>query len=268
MEKPIPKVGSHKNGCSSVRKSARRIPKGVLHVQASFNNAIVILTDVWGWVISWFSIGTCRFNGTRKGTPFASQTEVGNAIRAVVDQGQADTIGSAMRRALLGELEGTCITCAKSEKIPQEYSTIVGIQESIHEILMNLKEIVVSGNLYGPRNAFICAKGPRYVTAQDIILPPSVEIVDNTQYVTSLTEPIYLCIGLQIERNRVYDIKMPKNLQDKSYPIDVVFMLIQNVNHCINCYGNDNEKQEMLFLEIWKNGSLTLKEALREKSID
>ncbi|MBA0763547.1 hypothetical protein Gotri_012978, partial [Gossypium trilobum] len=163
----------------------------------------------------------------------------------VMIKGQADTIGSAMRRALLGELEGTCITCAKSEKIPQEYSTIVG-------------------NLYGPCNAFICAKGPGYVTAQDIILPPSVEIVDNTQHVTSLTEPIYLCIGLQIERNKVYDIKMPKNFQDRSYPIDVVFMLVRNANHCINCYGNDNEKEEMLFLEIWKNGSLTLKEALRE----
>ena len=88
-------------------------------------------------------------------------------------KGQADTIGIAMRRALLGELEGTCITRAKSEKIPHEYSTIVGIQESVHEILMNLKEIVLRGNLYGTRNAFICAKGPGYVTAQDIILPPS-----------------------------------------------------------------------------------------------
>ncbi|PPR81136.1 hypothetical protein GOBAR_AA39578 [Gossypium barbadense] len=72
------------------------------------------------------------------------------------------------------------------------------------EILMNLKEIVLRGNLYGTRNAFICAKGPGYVTAQDIILPPSVEIVDNTQHVASLTEPIDLCIGLQIERNRGY----------------------------------------------------------------
>ncbi|PPD66783.1 hypothetical protein GOBAR_DD36344 [Gossypium barbadense] len=119
-------------------------------------------------------------------------------------KGQADTIGIAMRRALLGELEGTCITRAKSEKISHEYSTIVGIQESVHEILMNLKKIVLRGNLYGTRNAFICAKGPGYVTAQDIILPPSVEIVDNTQHVANLTEPIDLCIGLQIERNRGY----------------------------------------------------------------
>nr|YP_008992669.1 RNA polymerase alpha subunit [Gossypium herbaceum]ADZ74509.1 RNA polymerase alpha subunit [Gossypium herbaceum] len=190
----------------------------------------------------------------------------GRFILSPLMKGQADTIGIAMRRALLGELEGTCITRAKSEKIPHEYSTIVGIQESVHEILMNLKEIVLRGNLYGTRNAFICAKGPGYVTAQDIILPPSVEIVDNTQHVASLTEPIDLCIGLQIERNRGYGIKTPKNFHDGSYPIDAVFMPIRNANHSIHCYGNDNEKQEILFLEIWTNGSLTPKEALHEAS--
>lgn len=190
----------------------------------------------------------------------------GRFILSPLMKGQADTIGIAMRRALLGELEGTCITRAKFEKIPHEYSTIVGIQESVHEILMNLKEIVLRGNLYGTRNAFICAKGPGYVTAQDIILPPSVEIVDNTQHVASLTEPIDLCIGLQIERNRGYGIKTPKNFHDGSYPIDAVFMPVRNANHSIHCYGNDNEKQEILFLEIWTNGSLTPKEALHEAS--
>nr|YP_010757119.1 RNA polymerase alpha subunit [Colona auriculata]UNV39007.1 RNA polymerase alpha subunit [Colona auriculata] len=190
----------------------------------------------------------------------------GRFILSPLMKGQADTIGIAMRRALLGEIEGTCITRAKSEKIPHEYSTIIGIQESVHEILMNLKKIVLRSNLYGTRNAFICAKGPGYVTAQDIILPPSVEIVDNTQHIASLTEPIDLCIGLQIERNRGYRIKTPNNFHDGSYPIDAVFMPVRNANHSIHCYGNDNEKQEILFLEIWTNGSLTPKEALHEAS--
>nr|YP_010017026.1 RNA polymerase alpha subunit [Sterculia monosperma]QOJ45769.1 RNA polymerase alpha subunit [Sterculia monosperma]UFK62816.1 RNA polymerase alpha subunit [Sterculia nobilis] len=190
----------------------------------------------------------------------------GRFILSPLMKGQADTIGIAMRRALLGEIEGTCITRAKSEKIPHEYSTIVGIQESVHEILMNLKEIVLRSNLYGTRKAFICAKGPGYVTAQDIILPPSVEIVDNTQHIASLTEPIDLCIGLQIERNRGYGLKTPKNFHDGSYPIDAIFMPVRNANHSIHCYGNDNQKQEILFLEIWTNGSLTPKEALHEAS--
>nr|YP_010975771.1 RNA polymerase alpha subunit [Mangifera cochinchinensis]WNX93095.1 RNA polymerase alpha subunit [Mangifera cochinchinensis] len=191
----------------------------------------------------------------------------GRFVLSPLMKGQADTIGIAMRRALLGETEGTCITRAKSEKIPHEYSTIVGIQESVHEILMNLKEIVLRSNMYGTRDALICVKGTGYVTAQDILLPPSVEIVDNTQHIASLTEPIDLCIGLQIEKNRGYNnIKTPNNFQDGSYPIDVAFMPVRNANHSIHSYGNENEKQEILFLEIWTNGSLTPKEALREAS--
>nr|YP_009109771.1 RNA polymerase alpha subunit [Trifolium boissieri]AIJ27811.1 RNA polymerase alpha subunit [Trifolium boissieri] len=190
----------------------------------------------------------------------------GRFIMSPLMKGQADTIGIAMRRILLGEIEGTCITRAKSEKIPHEYSTIVGIQESIHEILMNLKEIVLRSNLYGTREASICFKGPGYVTAQDIILPPSVEIVDNTQHIANLTEPINLCIELQIERKRGYRIKTLNNIQDGSYTIDAVFMPVRNANHSIHSYVNGTEKQEILFLEIWTNGSLTPKEALYEAS--
>ena len=190
----------------------------------------------------------------------------GRFILAPLMRGQADTIGIAMRRALLGEIEGTCITRVKFEKLPHEYSTIIGIQESVHEILMNLKEIVLRSNLYGTRDASICVKGPRYVTAQDIILPPSVEIVDNTQHIANLTEPITLCIELQIKRDRGYRIKTPNNFQNGSYPIDAVFMPVRNANHSIHSYVNGNEKQEILFLEIWTNGSLTPKEALHEAS--
>nr|ARD04185.1 RNA polymerase alpha subunit [Hagenia abyssinica] len=190
----------------------------------------------------------------------------GRFILAPLMKGQADTIGIALRRALLGEIQGTCITRAKFEKVPHEYSTIAGIQESVHEIFMNLKEIVLRSNMYGTRNASICVKGPGYVTAQDIILPPSVEIIDNTQHIANLTEPINLCIELQIERNRGYRIKTPNNLQDGSYPIDAVFMPVRNANHSIHSYMNGNEKQEILFIEIWTNGSLTPKEALHEAS--
>nr|YP_010629141.1 RNA polymerase alpha subunit [Begonia henryi]WBN96087.1 RNA polymerase alpha subunit [Begonia henryi] len=190
----------------------------------------------------------------------------GRFILSPLMKGQADTIGIAMRKALLGEIEGTCITRAKSEKIPHEYSTLIGIQESVHEILMNLKEIVLRSNLYGSGGAYIYVKGPGYVTAQDIILPPSVEIIDNTQYIAKLTEPINCCIELQIERNRGYRIQTPNNFQDGSYSIDAVFMPVRNANHSIHSYVNGNEKQEILFLEIWTNGSLTPKEALHEAS--
>ncbi|PHT34499.1 DNA-directed RNA polymerase subunit alpha [Capsicum baccatum] len=218
--------------------------------------------DIRVRVVSWYTASTSGLKGMRRGTPFAAQTIAANTIHTVVDQGHADTIGIAMRRALLGEIEGTCITRVKSEKVPHEYFTITGIPESVHEILMNLKEIVLRSNLYGTSDASICVKGTGYVTAKDIILPPYVETVDNTQHIASLTEPIDFFIGLQIERNYGYLIKTPHNFQDRSYPIDVVSMPVRNENHSIHSYGNGNEKQEILFIEIWTNKSLTPKEAL------
>ncbi|KAJ0794491.1 30S ribosomal protein S11 [Helianthus annuus] len=85
MAKAIPKKGLR--GRISSRKSISKIPKGVIHIQASFNNTIVTVTDVRGRVVSWSSAGTCGFQGTRRGTSFAAQTAAANAIREVVDQG-------------------------------------------------------------------------------------------------------------------------------------------------------------------------------------
>ncbi|KAL5563147.1 hypothetical protein UlMin_032894 [Ulmus minor] len=146
-----------------------------------------------------------------------------------------------MQRVLLGEIEGTCITCTKSKKIPHEYSTIIGIQKSIHEILMNLKEIVLRSTLYRTRDAFIY-----------IILLPLIEIVDNTQYIANLIKLINLCIELKIKRNYRCLVKMPNNFQNRNYLINVVFMHIRNVNHNIHFYVNENEKQEIFFFSKYK----------------
>ncbi|CAL5189760.1 unnamed protein product [Lathyrus oleraceus] len=87
MAKSIPKIGSRKTGRIGSRKHPRKIPKGVIYIQASFNNTIVTVTDVRGRVISWSFAGSCGFKGTRRGTPFAAQTAAGNAIQTVVEQG-------------------------------------------------------------------------------------------------------------------------------------------------------------------------------------
>nr|YP_010294612.1 RNA polymerase alpha subunit [Xyris pauciflora]ULQ68751.1 RNA polymerase alpha subunit [Xyris pauciflora] len=195
---------------------------------------------------------------------YSKRLYYGRFILSPLMKGQADTIGIAVRRALLGEIEGTCITRAKFEKVPHEYSTIIGVEESVHEILLNLKEIVLRSNLYGVGDASICARGPKYVTAQDIISPPSVEIVDPTQHIANLTEPIDFFIELQIKRSFGYRIESTNNSQDGTLLIDAVSMPVRNANYSIHSYGN--EKQEVLFLEIWTNGSLTPKEALLEAS--
>nr|YP_010411766.1 ribosomal protein S11 [Lophophora diffusa]URP30860.1 ribosomal protein S11 [Lophophora diffusa] len=74
----------------SRKKNLRKIPKGVIHVQAGFRNTIVTVTDVGGQVVCWDSAGTCKFKGAKKGTPFAAQTAAENAIRPLVKQGMRE----------------------------------------------------------------------------------------------------------------------------------------------------------------------------------
>ena len=70
------------------RKKARRVPpEGVAHIQASFNNTMVTLTDPQGNVVSWASAGQTGFKGSRKGTPFAAQQAAEKAGRVAVDMG-------------------------------------------------------------------------------------------------------------------------------------------------------------------------------------
>jgi small subunit ribosomal protein S11 len=69
------------------RRNENRVLKGVIYVQASFNNTIVTVTDVQGQVFCWSSAGACGFKGTRRGTPFATQTAAKNVIRTLMDRG-------------------------------------------------------------------------------------------------------------------------------------------------------------------------------------
>nr|YP_010294018.1 ribosomal protein S11 [Paepalanthus alpinus]ULQ67313.1 ribosomal protein S11 [Paepalanthus alpinus] len=87
MIKIMPRNNSRRNERMDSRKNGRRIPKGIIHVQASFNNTIITVTDIRGRVVSWASAGTSGFKGTRRGTPYAAQAAVENAIRTVMDQG-------------------------------------------------------------------------------------------------------------------------------------------------------------------------------------
>nr|YP_010290888.1 RNA polymerase alpha subunit [Gahnia tristis]ULQ66046.1 RNA polymerase alpha subunit [Gahnia tristis] len=196
----------------------------------------------------------------------------GRFILSPLKKGQADTIGIAMRRALLGEIKGTSITHAKFEKVKvsHEYSRVVGIEEPVYEILLNLKKVVLRSFTNQIIKAWICVKGPICVTAKDINLPPGVEIIDTTQYIATLTEPIDLSIELKIERDRGYSVKYTNNSQDEdgSYPIDAVFMPVRTVNYTIHNRRNGDEDEEILFLEIWTDGSLSPREALRDASMN
>jgi len=69
------------------KKEKKMVPVGVVHVQASFNNTIITITDPMGNVLSWSSSGSLGFRGSRKGTPFAAQQAASNAAAMARDHG-------------------------------------------------------------------------------------------------------------------------------------------------------------------------------------
>ena len=69
------------------QKEKRNVPQGIVHIQSTFNNTIVSVTDPKGEVISWASAGSVGFKGSRKGTPFAAQMASENATRKALEHG-------------------------------------------------------------------------------------------------------------------------------------------------------------------------------------
>jgi small subunit ribosomal protein S11 len=69
------------------KKERKHIPHGLVHVQASFNNTIVTISDMAGNTVSWKSSGSLGFRGSRKGTPFAAQQAAMNAANQARDHG-------------------------------------------------------------------------------------------------------------------------------------------------------------------------------------
>ncbi len=69
------------------RRERKNIEKGAVHIQSTFNNTIVTISDVEGNTISWASAGELGFRGSRKSTPFAAQSASETAARAAMEHG-------------------------------------------------------------------------------------------------------------------------------------------------------------------------------------
>lgn len=79
MAKAVRKTGK--------KKEKKNITEGVAHIQSTFNNTIITITDMSGNVISWSSAGLQGFKGSRKSTPFAAQIAAEDAVRKAKEQG-------------------------------------------------------------------------------------------------------------------------------------------------------------------------------------
>lgn len=85
--KETPVSASEPSEAKKKRKGKKNILNGVVHIQASFNNTLITITDVSGNVVSWSSAGARGFKGSRKSTPFAAQVAAGDAAAKAMEHG-------------------------------------------------------------------------------------------------------------------------------------------------------------------------------------
>ena len=134
--------------------------------------------------------------------------------------GQAITIANSLRRSLLSEISGLAITAVEIEGVAHEYSTIEGIRESVLDILLNIKQIVLTSDfqIQEPQVAFLQVQGPGIVRAKDIKLPISIQSVDPEQYIATLLYDGLLKMKFMICRGKNYLVQTPLGLKIPNSP--------------------------------------------------
>jgi len=71
----------------SRKREVKNVPKGIAHIQSTFNNTVITITDPAGNTLAWSSAGVMGFKGSRKSTPFAAQTSAEFVARKAMEQG-------------------------------------------------------------------------------------------------------------------------------------------------------------------------------------
>ena len=183
-----------------------------------------------------------------------------------LDRGQGTTVGNALRRVLLSNLEGTAVTAVRIAGVSHEFATVPGVREDVLEILMRIKEVILKNYSSQPQIGRLLVSGPATITAAHFDLPSEVEVIDPTQYVATIAEGGKLEMEFRIEKGKGYRTVERGREEATSLDflqIDSIFMPVRKVNYSVEeSRGEGLIPKDRLLLEVWTNGSISPQEAL------
>lgn len=196
------------------------------------------------------------------------QSQYSRFVLEPLERGQGSTVGNALRRVLLSNLEGAAITAVRISGVSHEFSTIPGVREDVLDILLNMKKAVLKTYSSQPQIGRLLVQGPATVTAGHFDLPSEVEVVAPDQYIATVAPGHTLEMEFRIERGKGY--RGVERIRDEAVSLDFlqldsIFMPVRKVNYSVEDarVGGSLEK-DRLVMEIWTNGSLTPQEALSQ----
>ena len=163
------------------------------------------------------------------------------------DKGQGLTIANAMRRTLLSELSGFAIVCVEIPGVSHEYSNLKGVRESVLDLLLNLKQIVlISKNSYtAPEIGFLKVQGPAIITSSDLKLPEYLQCADPNQYIATLSDNGSLEMKFMICKGKSFIIQTSFELISQKFQLH--FSNEQNKHSDISFPSNFTSKKPLFF---------------------
>jgi DNA-directed RNA polymerase subunit alpha len=151
-----------------------------------------------------------------------------------LEPGFGYTLGNSLRRTLLSSIPGASVTSIKVDGVLHEFSTIEGVKEDVTEVILNLKDLVVSSEHDEPVTMYLRKQGPGDVTAADIAPPAGVEVHNPDLKIATLNDKGKLEMELVVERGRGYVSSVQNKGNDNEIgrmPVDSIYSPVLKVTY-------------------------------------
>src|SRR5438445_9259760 len=198
----------------------------------------------------------------------AIDEQVGNRQRFAVsplEPGFGHTLGNSLRRTLLSSIPGAAVTQVRFDDSLHEFSTIAGITEDVTDIILNLKDLVLTSLSDEAVTLRLDVRGPADVTAADIQTTSDVEILNKDLHVATLNGKARLAIDITVERGRGY-VSADRNKKSSTIgviPVDSIFSPVRRVAFTVEpTRVEQSTNYDRLVLDVETDGSVSPREAL------
>ncbi len=192
----------------------------------------------------------------------------GNRQRFAVsplEPGFGHTLGNSLRRTLLSSIPGAAVTQVRFDDVLHEFATIPGVKEDVTDIILNLKDLVLTVASDEPVTLRLDARGPGEVTAGDIQPHADVEILNPELHIATLTAKGRLALDITLERGRGY-VSAERNKRSSVIgviPVDSIFSPVRRVAFSVEPTRVEQATNyDRLTLDIETDGSISPREAL------
>ena len=183
-----------------------------------------------------------------------------------LEPGFGYTLGNSMRRTLLSSIPGAAVTSIRVDGVLHEFTTVPGVKEDVTDIILNIKELVVSSENDEPVVMYLRKQGPGAVTAADIAPPAGVEVHNPGLHLATINGKGKLEIELTVERGRGY-VSAVQNKQVGQeigrIPVDSIYSPVLKVTYKVEATRVEQRTDfDRLIVDVETKKSLTPRDAV------